>query len=452
MAAAAVGLAACGQAAQPAAPSKPAESKPAESKPAAPAAQPAATAAARPAESKPAQAAPAASAAKPETLQFPSWQQDEPGTSDWWKARIADFEKSHAGSKIEFTKVALTDHLNKLTVQLSAGSPPAIVHLPATNFFQYASQGWLEPLDEHLASTDVSKSWTPLQQSSCVYEGKTYGVLLLHYGYTWVYNEKLLQESGKAVPKTPRELVEVTKAMTREPDQFGIGLTTVPGFQMAQQMSTFVRGVGGAWTKDNKPAVTDPKVVEGLTYWREIVKANATPLGKETGPLRQLLMQGKVGSYLDGPWMQGFMAQANPDVKPHLKAAPVPFPNTMGGASNLIAVAKNASENQKLQALDFLKSLTTREAQIHYAETQGTAPPRQDVELPASLKEKYPYADVWIEASKKAINYLPVGLETKANEWQRLVSQAGQAMIAQNREPNDVAAELQKQLEELQKA
>jgi ABC-type glycerol-3-phosphate transport system substrate-binding protein len=164
------------------------------------------------------------------------------------------------------------------------------------------------------------------------------------------------------------------------------------------------------------------------------------------------MMQGKVGSYLDGPWMQGFMAQATPEVKPHLKAAPVPFPNVMGGASNLIAVARNASDNQKKLAIEFVQSLTTKEAQVHYAETQGTAPPRQDVELPATLKEKYPYSDVWIEASKKAVNYLPVGLETKANEWQQLVSEAGQQMVTQGREAADVAGELQKKLEELQKA
>src|SRR5258708_6380427 len=74
--------------------------------------------------------APVALSTKPMTLQFPSWQQDEPGSSDWFKARIADFTKAHSNVTIEFTKVAVGDIATKDLAAFAGGTPPQIVHLP----------------------------------------------------------------------------------------------------------------------------------------------------------------------------------------------------------------------------------------------------------------------------------------------------------------------------------
>jgi multiple sugar transport system substrate-binding protein len=36
-------------------------------------------------------------------LRFPSWQQDEPGVSGWWKEQITAYERTHPGVRIELT-------------------------------------------------------------------------------------------------------------------------------------------------------------------------------------------------------------------------------------------------------------------------------------------------------------------------------------------------------------
>src|SRR5688500_15444314 len=97
-------------------------------------------------------------------LSFPSWQQDEPGSSDRWNARIAAFQESHPGVTIEFTKVPVGEVADRLTTQFAGGQPPQIIHLPYLNLIPFADQGFLEPLDTYFEQTDIGQVWTPLQE------------------------------------------------------------------------------------------------------------------------------------------------------------------------------------------------------------------------------------------------------------------------------------------------
>ena len=125
------------------------------------------------------------------TLDFPSWQAEEPGFSEWWKGLIQEYEAKHAGIKIKFYSIPFANYVNQLTVRFSGQNPPDIVHLPSRNFASFASQGWLEPIDDMLKASDIPGHWSPLQ-SDMQWQGKTYGLLLLPYGNLLYYNEKLL--------------------------------------------------------------------------------------------------------------------------------------------------------------------------------------------------------------------------------------------------------------------
>ncbi len=386
------------------------------------------------------------------TLRFPSWQQDEPGVSGWWKEQITAFERTHPGVRIEFTKVPLAEHTDKLIAQFAAGQPPQIVHVPAQTFFPFADRGWLEPLDRYLDETDVKKTYHPLQGKECTWKNSTYCVLMLNYGYAWVYNEKMLKAAGKAVPRNVGDLIDALKAMTDAKNgQYGIGIVTLPGFNMAAHISVFVYGAGGRWTDDKgNPSVNTPQVIQGFRWWKDVV-LGTTPIGQESGRLRQLVMEGKVGSYNDGPWMQGFALRANPDVKPFLRAAPLPFQVTMGGPSNVVALPKAISEDEKRLVWDFIKSGTVKDAQVRYAIAVGAPAPRLDAAVPAEQRKDLPFFDVYVDAAKRAVSWVPFGLETKANEFIRLVSEHAQRMIVRNEPVDRVLQDLQKELETLKR-
>ncbi len=385
-------------------------------------------------------------------LQFPSWQEDEPGTSGWWKDQIAAFERAHPDVRIEFTKVALADHTGKLIAEFAANTPPQIVHVPAQTYFVFANRGWLEPLDRYPGMDDIKKAYNPLQQKSCMWQGATSCVLMLNYGYAMVYNSKLLAAAGLPVPKNATQYLAALAAMTnRSQGQFGVGIVTLPGFNMVAHIAVFVYGAGGRWTDDNgNPAVNTPQAIQGFTWWKQAV-LTATPIGQESGTLRQLLVQGKIGSYNDGPWMQGFALGADPSVRPYLRAAPLPFQVEVGGASNVIAMPKNIPQAQKDLVWEFIRSGTTQEAQLRYALAVGAPPPRLDVVIPANQRNALPFYDVYVDAAKRAVSNIPYGLETKADQFIQIVSEQAQRMVVQNAPVPAVVQDMENQLMDLKR-
>ncbi|TMI00272.1 MAG: extracellular solute-binding protein, partial [Betaproteobacteria bacterium] len=119
---------------------------------------------------------PMSASAQNMTLDFPSWQAEDPGFAEWWKALIQDYEAKHPGVKIKLYSIPFVNYVNQLTVRFAGRNPPDIVHLPTRNFASFASQQWLEPIDDLIKTTDIPAKWSPLQ-SEMVWDGKTYGLL-----------------------------------------------------------------------------------------------------------------------------------------------------------------------------------------------------------------------------------------------------------------------------------
>src|SRR3954468_13744842 len=86
-------------------------------------------------------------------LEFPSWQHEEPGVSDYWTELIKAFEAKNPGARIKRQQIPFREYVDKLTGGLAGGNPPDIVPLPSRNFLAFASQDWLAPLDDYLKQT-----------------------------------------------------------------------------------------------------------------------------------------------------------------------------------------------------------------------------------------------------------------------------------------------------------
>jgi multiple sugar transport system substrate-binding protein len=387
------------------------------------------------------------------TLLFPSWQQDEPGSGDWFRARIAEFTDANPNVTIDFTKVGLGDHIQRLVTQFAAGAPPQIIHLPFRNYAEIADPGFLEPLDSRLEGTDILETWSPFQ-ASAVWKGQTYAIVLLAYGFAMVYNEQLFEEAGVDVPTTGEEFVAAAKALTNAPDQFGFGTTTVPGGNMANHIITMITGAGGRVTTDGVPSVNTPEAVQGMEWWVDIVKSGASPTGTDTGPLRQLYQQGKMAMYFDGPWGQGFIAGADENVKPHLKAAPMPFNGIVPGAiSNVIGMAADIPDDEKDVTWAFLQSLTTAAAQKDYVLKYCVAPARLDLQITEEeLHDSCPLIDSWLSAgaSPNLVDTFPTGLETVTSDLFDMLSETGQILITSDASVKDEMDKLQENLLRLQ--
>ncbi|MCM0019768.1 MAG: extracellular solute-binding protein, partial [Tagaea sp.] len=206
------------------------------------------------------------------TLDFPSWQAEEPGVSTWWKALIAEFETANPGTKINLYSIPFAQYVQQMTVRFAGNNPPDIVHLPTRNFAAFASQGWLAPLDDRLARTDIVANWTPLQ-ADMRWEGKFQGILLMGYGSLLYYNERLLSEAGASVPKTPQEwLAAIEKSTKRDQGQFGLVATSVEHPNLVVEAGTWVMGQGLDWVRGGRYDFANPAVVAAVEQYRRSMR------------------------------------------------------------------------------------------------------------------------------------------------------------------------------------
>ena len=379
------------------------------------------------------------------TLEFPTWQSEEPGVSTWWKELIAAYEKRYPDVKVNIQQVPFAQFVKQMTVRFAAGNPPDIVHLPSRDFAGFADQGWLEPLDARLKVTDIPASWPPLQ-SEMQWGGRTQGVLLMGYGGVLFYNEQKLKEAKLATPRTPDEWLAAMKATTDAgKGQFGLATITAEHPNMVVEMASWVIGSGADWLKGGKYNFTDPAVVKAVDGWRQSIAY--APKGTNSATARQLFIDGKVTFLRDGPWVWGALAKSPAEVRPNLKIGALPFQVTPGGASNSLHLAARTEAKKKEAAWNFIQLAASPEWQTRYALT-GSPAPRKGALGSAELAAN-PHLKVINDEAAKARNLFPEVQQVRANynDFATLVTKAAMRMISTQEPTPKVLAELQAELE-----
>ncbi len=388
------------------------------------------------------------------TLDFPSWQATEPGFSDWWKEVIADFESKHPNVKINFYQVPFKGYVDMLITRSAAKTPPDILHLPSRYVPQFVDLGWMEPLDSMLKKSDIPSHWIPLQKGM-VRNKKTYGIVLLGYGYVFFYNEKMFNDAGVKVPTSPQEFLAAAKALTLDKDknghidQFGYGMPTTTHPNVYMEASKFIIGQGGHWSKAGKLTLKDPKVVKGLKIYQSLYRDKVVPLGITDEQKRQYFFEGKIAMMTDGPWTLAIRSKASQEVAPYIKVAPMPFGKTCGGLSNGIHIPSALSSARKKLVWEFIYGLTRSQFQKRYSELTMSPPARKGV-VDNTLLQKYPEMTVFSQEAEKAIDFMPPGYEGQYVEFSTQVIDACMELSNPSVSVESVLGKLQKKLEALE--
>lgn len=392
-----------------------------------------------------------ASAQQTTVLQFPSWQEDEP-IGQWWREAITEFESRHPNVRIEFTKVGRPVFADTLLTQFAGGAPPDIVHLASFEFPQFADLGWLEPLDPWLEQSDILENWTA--QDNCLWDGSYQCVMLQYFGQVLVYNDRMFEEAGLEVPTSWEEYIAAARILTQDTtgdgivDQYGTGYHTTAGTQYLTDMLNHILDAGGNWTNQQGEVIIDtPETTEGIRRWKMLLQENLTPRDLGSGEIRQLLIEGRLAMRIDGPWIYSFIQQASDDVRPHLRIAASPFHPPVGGGSNVIGMPREISDERKQLVWEFIELITSPEWQERYGLIIGQPAPRRG-SITEAYYETMPHLDLLIEAIEEAaaagVDRTPVGLEVEFNEFGKIVFEAMQDMMIRDRDPAEVAGELQR--------
>jgi len=384
-------------------------------------------------------------------LEFPSYQINEAGFGDWYRALAEEFEATYPNVKIKMQGVPYRDHHDKLTTRFVAKDPPEITHMSSRFFFGFADKGFLEPLDGYMEGKGIKDSWTPMQQVM-VRDGKTYGLLLLSYGFGLFYNEKMFKEAGVNVPTNMEEVIEVSKKLTKDTDgdgkidQYGIALPIIDGSAFYMSLTRFLVSEGGHWTtKDGQITANSPEVIRTLKMFKEL--SNYSPIGLGDPEKRVYFFEGKAAMLIDGSWVLAMREKAPEDIKSIVKVAMPPFPIICGGPSNNLSIPKDMSKEKKDIVWKFIELASTLKWQEEYAMFTGNPSPRKG-SVTDRVLSKSPDLKIFAKAmNNSSESYLPAGFESRFSEFSKSVVNRAMEIMTTDRKVEDVLSDLQSELE-----
>lgn len=389
------------------------------------------------------------------TLDMPSWQATEPGTSDWWNALIEAFEADHPDVDVAFSHEPFSGYNQTMVSRFAAGNPPDIFHMPAANFMVYAQEGWLAPLDDWLESSDspILNEWTPVQ-STCEYQGQTLCATVLGYGYVLGWNEAQFAEAGfDAPPATSEELIEVARELTVDVDgdgiidRYGFVFPTVThaGVETTATQFIFEYAPDAHWVDADNVLQRDA-IKYAWNVMRQLVEDGSVPMGLDNNGKRQFWIEGRAAMMLEGPWIQGQINRASEDVQPHLRVALPPVDGApYGGASNVLAIPSGIDAERQQLAWEFLQLFSTEEWQAKYATIAGQPPARAGV-LAASFLDENANMATFVQAAEVARDYIPASLAENYTRFRDLAIEATLGVVVQGQDADAVLDELQAQI------
>ena len=375
-------------------------------------------------------------------LEFPSWQIEEAGAGEYWTELIKAFEAKNPNVKIKKQQVPFREYIDKTTIRFAGNNPPDIVHLPTRNYLAFASQGWLAPLDEYLAQTDVKATYMKLNDEM-LYNGKYHGVLMMGYGMMFYYNDKMLADAKVAVPKTSDELLKAIAATTDvNAGRFGYGAPTNEHPNVFVEVSTWVTGEGASLFKGNQYNFTDPAVIRAIDKFRTAIKG--APKGTSSEQARQLFMDGKIAMLRDGPWVAAAIKKAPDANRANLKVGMMPFATVPGGTSNSLHIPAKIDPEKRKAVWEFIRMTTTPEWQAKFTLLTSSPAPRRNA-LPAADVAARPDLVMINKAAAEAANLFPesVTVRENYNEFAKVFVESGMKLMSTDRPTADIMRDLQ---------
>ena len=184
---------------------------------------------------------------------------------------------------------------SKLVSALTAGNPPDVMlSLPALTMTMQ-SRGEIIPVDDIVESVNSKYTLVESQLTPFKYQDATWGVPMWGMTFLLHYRTDLLEGAGVAnPPATWAEWLDASKKMTGG-GKYGIILPANKNLFTTENFYTMMINTGGRiYGPDGKIAFNSPETVEGLTFYKDMVKAAAPPdaTSLDWGTWEQALLRG----------------------------------------------------------------------------------------------------------------------------------------------------------------
>jgi multiple sugar transport system substrate-binding protein len=359
-----------------------------------------------------------------------------------WKA-VKAYEKHAPNVQLEALGIPSKDYGDRLMTEFGAGQGPDVAIIQEGVFFALADAGHL--VDVGSATEGVSFNATA---KNGIVDGVTLGVPWQRAAYALIYNGKLTDAAGAAVPKTIDELIENAKTVQDKTGAVGFTsrhqINDFSGFYMDFQ--SWAYGYGVNWVNDKgKLTIDTPEAVQAVTAFKKMYDAKIIPVGDDMPTQRTRFKEGRVGFSIDNSGGTLNIASGGTIKSAEMHAAPLPFPNP--GAHQQIYVVVNANGKHPDEAKDFLKWLMSPEGQTELRKASGPDMLATDVPLTEDFVAANPWAPVFAEIAQKSRSVLIPGYEVETTQIMRPVMEAVEEVLINGTDPAAALAKAQEKVD-----
>ena len=353
-------------------------------------------------------------------------------TKKWWHGIKSQFESAHPDVIVQLVPIGggYDDIINKLSLLYrSPRTTPDVAQIATPVIGEFASSGYLAPLDSYLSSTSWWAQFPKVIQGEGVYQGKVYAVNTGENDSQLYYNMDMFKKAGLPVPWVPHNwndiLVAARVIKAKVPGVVPVWLsagTSTGDNAILQGAGNLLAGSDMPTIYDDKTSkwvVDSPGLRETLDFFHSIYSEH---MGGQTSDLFSpsagtipltLLQQNKVAivfgaNFYGGNWTKLICSPCWTNAAQ--VAGVVPIPTLHGQAPNAATtvggwdfVVSSAGKNAKL-AWALVDLMENEENQITAANWAGFVPASQAfVKAPDFVNFAPPYNAV-------SAQVLPVGV------------------------------------------
>jgi multiple sugar transport system substrate-binding protein len=258
------------------------------------------------------------------TLQ--AWSYHMPGEREFYDGLIADFERIHPGTRVNFSHSEWDNAHDEIAAWLHAGSGPDLIITPDIWLTEFTPH--LDPYVDELPAWMKSEFFDALLQKA-QYRGHTYGLVWATSTKALFCRTDLLSAAGIAAP--PRdwdELLEAAIAIHRHDGPYGIGIPVKPTYESTDNWYFFFWSGGGEFFDEHgRAAVNSPIGLASLEFYLDLARRHNVTQPEPTSWSRKECRQGfvheRTAMHANGPWGVGDIRAANPTLQYTVVPLPV---------------------------------------------------------------------------------------------------------------------------------
>ncbi len=315
------------------------------------------------------------------------------------------YNKANPGVKVEIETGGATSELQRQYLSTVLNAKDSAIYLfliDIVNPAQYASKGWIEPLDKYVGGAAVLKNdYLPVYQNANVIGGKLYAMPSQGDAMFMYYRKDLLTKHGVAEPKTWDELSAAARKIMAAENSPNLQGLSIQGAPIEGAVCTFLLPYWGQGKQFNdaggKLTLDKAAAVKGLQSWltmvdQGVIKKNVaevtTPITVNEFKAGQAVFAINWGFAFDR-----FKDDADSTVKG--KVGVMPLPAMTGGKSATCMGgwqwAMNAYGKNKDAAGKLIQFLSSKQASAFIAREGSILPVFQSVYSDAEVNKVVPW-------------------------------------------------------------